>query len=378
MSEPEHFRDFQFRPVKLAGGDYRPLGLALGKGPSPLEVLVVTAQLEPRIADVRSAWKKRNAGRAAPLMLVVLYDKHAALCGPAGEDPPAYANVDIGQAERICREALEQPDRHAALRSLRDALPSVESKLPGIRNEGFLATHELAHGVRAAKWAQAWANAEKKSRPLLAERGDGLLRKLGFQIEKVDQVTSLLRAGTNGKKVAVAVLLHQSESPELQADRFGGLSPVSYALAVADRENLSYVIVSQGPKLRLYPVKVGVGVGRRGRTETYVEIHTGLLRDTDAGYLWMLFSADSLVEGGTLEVLLTESKRFAGELAERLRERIYGEVVPRLAEALAVTRGLKKPTAKDLSETYEMTMTVLFRLLFIAYAEDKDLLPYKH
>ena len=43
--------------------------------------------------------------------------------------------MDIGQTERICREALEQPDRHAALRYLRDALPTVESDLPGIRNE---------------------------------------------------------------------------------------------------------------------------------------------------------------------------------------------------------------------------------------------------
>ena len=217
MSEPEHFRDFRFRPVKLVGGDYRPLGLALGNGASPLEVVVATTDAEPRITDVRTAWKKRNAGRAAPLMLVVLYDSRAALCGPTGEDPPAYPNVDIGQAERICREALDQPDRHAALRSLRDALPSVESKLPGIRNEGFLATHELARGIRAERWAQAWADAEQKSRPLLTERGDGLLRKLGFQIEKVDQVTSLLRAGTDGKKVAVAVLLHQSESPELSS-----------------------------------------------------------------------------------------------------------------------------------------------------------------
>lgn len=384
MSQSQHFGDFRFRPVSLPQSSYRPLGLALGNGASALEVVVAESTAEPRIADVRAAWKKRNAGRAAPLLLVVLYDSRAALCGPAGEDPPAYPSVDVGQAARICREALEQPDRHAALRCLRDALPSVESKLPGIRNEGFLATHELARGIRAARWAEAWADAEHKSRPLLTERGDGLLRKLGFQIEKVDQVTSLLRAGTGGKKVAVAVLLHQSESPELQADRFGGLSPVSYALAVADRENLPYVIVSQGPKLRLYPVKVGVGVGRRGRTETYVEIHTGLLRDRDAGYLWMLFSAESLVEGGTLEELLTESKRFAGDLAERLRERIYGVVVPRLAESLAAARFGERgrlariPTAKELAETYEMTMTVLFRLLFIAYAEDKDLLPYKH
>jgi len=377
----EHFCDLQFRPVKLASSDFEPLGLALGNGASPLEVVVATTTAEPRIADVRAAWKKRRAGRAAPLMLVVLYDNRATLCGPTGEDPPAYPNVDIGQAERICREALEQPSRHTALKALETTLKFCDAReypLSGITNNGFLATHELARGIRAERWAQAWGAAEHKSRPLLAERGDPLLRKLGFHIEKVDQVTSLLRVGTDGKRVAVAVLLHQSESPELQADRFGGLSPVSYALAVADRENLPYVIVSQGSKLRLYPVKVGVGVGRRGRTETYVEVHTGLLRDTDAGYLWMLFSAEALVTGGTLDELLAESKRYAGDLAERLRERIYGEVVPRLAEALAAARGLKKPTAKDLSETYEMTMTVLFRLLFIAYAEDKDLLPYKH
>ncbi len=371
--------DLGLRPVKLPENfPYPSLGLAIGNGPSALEVLVTTATTEPKLPTVRSAWKARNAGRAAPLMLVVLHNRKATVCGPAGDDPPAYPNVDIGQAERICREALEQPDRHAALRCLRDALPSVESNLPGIRNEGFLATHELARGLRLSEqWRRAWADANQKAKAILANRGDTLLRSLGFHIEKVDQVTSVLRAGVNGKKIAVAVLLSQAEAPELQADRFGGLSPVSYALAVADRENLPYVVVSQGSKLRLYPVKVGVGVGRRGRTETYVEAHTGLLRDSDAAYLWLLFSAEALIDGGTLDRIIDESKRFAGDLAERLRERIYGEVVPRLAEGLAAARGLRKPTATDLAGTYEMAMTVLFRMLFIAYAEDKDLLPYR-
>lgn len=373
------FNDFQLRPVKMPeGSPFDAVGLAVGKGSQGVEVLVAKSTTTPRLPNVRSTWKARNAGRAAPLMLVVLHDGRATVCGPAGDDPPAYPAADIGQVERICREALEQPDRHAALRSLRDALPSVESSLPGIRNEGFLATHELAAGVkRTTRWEKAWSHADKKARPLLTQKGDGLLRSLGFQIEPCDQVTAVLRAGPNGKKVAVAVLLHQSESPELQGDRFSGLSPTSYALAVADRENVPYVIVSHGSKLRLYPVKVGVGVGRRGRTETYVEIHTGLLRDTDAAYLWLLFSAEALVEGGSLEQLIDESRRFAGDLAERLRERIYGEVVPQLAEGIAKARGMKKPTASDLSQTYEMAMTVLFRLLFIAYAEDKDLLPYR-
>ena len=282
--------------------------------------------------------------------------------------------MERGQAERICREALDKPDRHAALRWLRDALPSMDSRLPGLRNEGFLATHELAVGARRL---DAWPDAERKARPLLQSQGNTLFHALGFEIEAVDQVTSILRAGTNERKTAVAVLLRQDESPELSTPRFSGLSPVSYALAVADRENIPYVLISQGSKLRLYPAKVGVGVGRRGRTETYVEVHTGLLRDSDAAFLWLLFSAEALAEGGSLTTLLEESNRFAGDLAHRLRERIYGAVIPRLAEGLAVARGLRKPTAQDFAETYQMATMVLFRLLFIAYAEDEDLLPFK-
>ena len=176
----------------------------------------------------------------------------------------------------------------------------------------------------------------------------------------------------------MAVLLRQDESPELAAPRFTGLSPVSYALEVAGRENLRWVVISQGARLRLYPAQIGVGVGRRSRTDTFVELHTNLLRDDDAAFLWLLFSAEALVEGGTLAKLLEESTRYAGNLAERLRERIYGEVIPRLAQGLAAARDLQQPTARDLAETYGMAMTVLFRLLFIAYAEDRDLLPYRH
>ncbi len=355
-----------------ANSPFTEVGLALGQGPSALEVLIVRCGTDPQLPIVRSAWKVRKGGRASPLILVVLHNGKATLCGPSGDEPPVYPSLDFGQADRICREALEQPDRHAALRLLRDILPSIESALPGVRNEGFLANHELVHGAREL---HAWSEAGEKARRVLGNRGEQLIRSLGFEMERCDQVTSILRAAD--RKVAIGVLLNQSESPELQADRFSGLSPVSYALAVADRENLPYVMVLQDSKLRLYPVKLGVGVGRRGRTETYVEIHTNLLRDADAAYLWLLFSAEAILQDGTLDQLIEESGRFAGELAEKLRERIYNFVVPALAQGLACARGMENPTAQDLAETYEMAMTVLFRLLFIAYAEDKDLLPYQ-
>ncbi|MHB8078212.1 MAG: Eco57I restriction-modification methylase domain-containing protein [Candidatus Krumholzibacteriia bacterium] len=362
------------RTVSLAASSpLRPHGLALGQGTSALEVLITSSAALPAAVALRSAWKARNAGRAAPLLLVVLHgEDRASLCGPAGDDPPAYLDLDRGQVERLCREALEQPDRHAALRALRDVLLSLGSDLCGLRNEGFLATHELRTGVRERA---DWSDCGRKARGILPQRGPDLLVSLGFQIERHDNVTSVLRAGD--RKIAVAVLLQRDESPELQGERFGALSPITHALAVADRENLPWVIIQHGAKIRIYPSKLGLGVGRRGRTETYIECHAGLLPDTDAAYLWLLCSADALVPGGTLEQLLDESGRFAGELARSLRERIYESVVPKLAAGIVVARDLRRPTPQDLTETYEMALVVLFRLLFIAYAEDKDLLPFR-
>ena len=86
-------------------------------------------------------------------------------------------------------------------------------------------------------------------------------------------------------------------------------------------------------------------------------------------YLWLLYSAEALAADGSLRQILAESHRFAGSLAERLRERIYDEVVPVLAQGIAAERNLKAPGPTELEQTYEMALTVLFRLLFIAYAD---------
>ncbi|MDW8444966.1 MAG: phospholipase D-like domain-containing protein [Acetobacteraceae bacterium] len=275
------------------------------------------------------------------------------------------------QAERVCARALAEPDRNAALRFLNEALPSLETELPGIRNEGLFSDHELARGARLRP---DWAAAQSRAAPLLGVGGLELLHRLGFEVRKLDGVTHLLRAGTRDR--AVAVLLNAGESPESAAPRFQNLSPVSWALAMADQRNLPWVVVVQGDRLRLYPVALGIGVGRRGRTETWIEMRTGLLRQDQAALLWLVFSADALQPEGSLEQLLDSSKRFASDLAVRLRERIYDRVVPRLATGIAEARALAAFTAEELRLTYAMALTVLFRLLFIAYAEDRDLLPF--
>ena len=357
-----------------SGHGLQPAGLFVGKGTSAMEVVVASASSVPARAALLDVWKARRASRAAPVLLVVLHPKGAALCGASGDTPPVHRSVDGAQAQRLCRELLDQPDRHAALRFLTQALPSLETLLPGVNNEGLVALHELQHGARSRG---DWTDAAKKAASIVGCRGRDLVQSLGYGVQRLDNLTFVLLGGR--RRTALAVMLRQDELPEAGAARFNNISPVSYALAKADDENLPWVLVVQGNRLRLYSTTLDAGVGRRGRTETFVECQPTLLADRDLAYLWLLFSAEALAPGGSLSQILEDSHRFAGDLAGRLRERIYEEVVPTLAHGVATERGLSSASPRDaVDRTYAMALTVLFRLLFIAYAEDRDLLPYRY
>ena len=374
MAEAAEFlSDLMTRPWSTdAKHGFQSVGLFIGNEANAIEVAVAQSPGAPTRTALLESWKARRGGRAAPVLLIVLHPGGAALCGASGEQPPVYPKIDAGQAERLCREALDQPDRHAALRFLAQALPSLETALPGLNNEGLVALHELEFGTPGR---QDWAEAGRKAAGTLGKRDVDLLDALGFRVERIDNLTSLLHSGD--RRTALAVMLHESESHEAGTPRFNNLSPVNYALTKADAENLPWVVLVQGNRLRLYSTAFDTGVGRRGRTETYIECQPSLLSDEHLPYLWLLYSAEALAADGSLNQILENSQRFAGDLAERLRERIYDLVAPVLAQGIAAARNIEKPTPEDLERTYEMALTVLFRLLFIAYAEDRDLLPYR-
>lgn len=377
MSDNDFLSSVELRPLILEiTASLKPVGLALGNGPSALEVAVLESPQQPTHTALKEAWKARHGGRATPVLVVALYQagnqQKAALCGPQGDDPPVIIDLDIGQIERVCLTALSESDRHSAIRFLHSALENIDTPLAGLHNEGLLSSHQLNIAIRDRRDLE---QAKSRGRDLLGSRGEDLIRGLGFEIQQLPGPEKVLIAGT--QKIALAIFLQREESPETGNVRFNGMSAVSYALARADEENLPYAIISNGPLIRLHSTKTGVGVGHRGRTETFVSAHLELLRDDQAALLWYLFSADALSPSGSLEQLLEESRRFAISLGERLQSRIYDQVVPQLATALAKARDLSAPTQQDLHETYQMALTILFRLLFVAYAEDKDLLPYK-
>ena len=98
----------RLEPVDLGIQPFDPFGIAYGKG-SRLQ-LGNPAQSDAPNSRLKAAWKSRQDGRGVPLLVVVLHNERANLW-PAGEDPPVYMDLDPGQVERICGEALEQPNR---------------------------------------------------------------------------------------------------------------------------------------------------------------------------------------------------------------------------------------------------------------------------
>lgn len=86
MTAPRPFlSEIPLRPIALAHQPrFRVRGLALGAGVAVLEVVIADHDGQPAMTALRSAWKVRNGGRAAPLLFVALYGDKCALCGPAG------------------------------------------------------------------------------------------------------------------------------------------------------------------------------------------------------------------------------------------------------------------------------------------------------
>ena len=337
-----------------------------------MEVPILTSSVTPKISALKKAQKKRKGQRASPVLLTVIHGRSSvSLCGPSGDNPPVYRNIQLNLAEKFCRTALKQPDRHKALKFCSHFLPSIETGLFGLNNKGMLSHHHLLHGV---KKRSDWEKATKLSGSISRFEREELLKKLGFHITPLDSLTYILKS--RDKKRALAVLLEPSENHESEEQRFNQQSPVHYALDRADQENMPWVLMVQNNHIRLYSAGKETGISPNSRTDTYVECQPSLLHKENLGFLSLIFSAEALSKGGSLEEILENSKRFSADAAEDLKTRIYDEIMPQIARGILHAKQLQDPSSEELKQIYHEALTVLFRLLFIAHAEDRDLLPY--
>lgn len=366
-------------PWKFSAGSVTATEILRGRDETNLVVVLAHAPAQPSKADLRATWKERSGGGVTPVLLAVVYsqgvDPLVALLGLDDDAVPVF-DIDLRIAEQLISDALAATSPSGLSAEIRRRLASLTSGVAsGVRTEGLLASHVLEQQPQE----QGWGELSTRSQRLVGLRGEALLTAMGYVLEPVADGIVLREAAEHGRRAA-AVLLAEGESFDNPLSRFHNANAVTHGLAVALRENLDWLIVISGPVLRLYPRDPDTGVGRKGQTQTYIEIDLSILPEPRCGYLELLFAPDSLAPRGALSRLLRDSSRYAADLSARLRERIYVSVVRNLSVAIASkmeVSGLPRAQRRGaLDEAYHQTMIILFRLLFVAYAEDRELLPY--
>lgn len=346
-------------------------------GPDPFglggfQIAVANAAATPSRQVLRDLFTARKGKTQTQLVVAVVHSGRVHLFGP---DPQAQPiELPVEQAERQLQSVLSEPDILAAterLAGFRKA--SGSTGVSGFTNSGLFATHHIMSNVPSRS---DWDELGAQALPLLGLRRHKLIEALGFTTKAGPNGSLLLSVGNHPPR-AVAVLLDDSEQFDTKTQRFQ-LSPIAFGLALAAKKELPWLVVLRKDQIRLYPGRDGVGVGAKGQAETFFEVDLSTIDKDYAALLPLIFSAEALSRDGTADELLLDSARYASELGARLRERIYDEIVPPLAVAVAQrleNRAQIELDTDGLSTAYSVTLRILFRLLFQAYAEDRGLLP---
>lgn len=369
--------------------DYlKPVEFYLGVDPDKgrdIVVRVVDAERPPARGDLEKLWQSmaqtlvlvlavRYVSKGTPVVDLVGGRRKLPTNAPKGTRPRPLIvqKVPVVEARKFCQIILNEETPHAANRLVARWMDERATDMPGLKNDGLFARHALLNYVPERP---DWPPASEKAAKVRDKAGRDLVKALGFHIDDSSEPNAALLT-IDGAPTASALFLEGAASFDEASAQYGAISPVTHALAVARRHRVRWVVLTRKRSIRLHPVSPDLGVGRRGRTTTYVEINLDMLPEDRSAFLWLLFSSEALSDGGTVDEILAASERFANDLGSRLRERVYNEVIPDLATALG--RQLADSTEDGwLAEAYHRTMVVLFRLLFVAYAEDKGLLPYE-
>ena len=158
----------------------------------------------------------------------------------------------------------------------------------------------------------------------------------------------------------------QSRTPHGQILRY---------LSTADIESESRIrwgFLTNGGLWRLYDYRA------RPRATGYFEAYLGEMLESGGEdglrLFYLLFRRDSFTpqQGATtsfLEAALAQGRRYEEKVAQDLSSVVFERVFPKLVQALA------DATGEDMSRVRHAALILLYRLLFVLYAEDRGLLP---
>ncbi len=166
-------------------------------------------------------------------------------------------------------------------------------------------------------------------------------------------------------------------------DTFTNINPSFQIINYLVGANVDWGILTNGKLWRLYYQKAS------SRSSNFYEVDLeDLLLKADLSaflYLFLFFRKEAFIKDSHgksfLDQILEGSTHYATELSDLLKEKVFEEIFPHLARGFLHYRktggGIQTETEETLKEIYNGALTLLYRLLFILYAEDRDLLPVK-
>ncbi len=353
------------RVVRLWEGQRNATGTALEVSEVALDETITPARL-------RQAWEARRGQTVRPVIVAAMVGERWLVCGPQGTPPPTV-DLTTELANRILSGLLDEPPVAAALRALTlFARTQGSGNVPGFRNRNLVSTHYVTTVLRRERRPE-WTDAAEFGTGALGRAGEPLLRALGYELRPLGPREYQLR----DDDLTVAVVHVYDDGASLDRVAEGRTAPPStIALARARDLGVDHALLVAGTLIRIYSLRAEEALDEGAASAAYVEFDTALLPAEFAPLLGALVSPDALRPGGRLERIRAESGRYAVGLRERFTKRLYEEVVDRLVRGIweaARTSGCTPlPTENEL---YRATLVLLFRLLFLLYAEDRNLLP---
>lgn len=275
-----------------------------------------------------------------------------------------------------------------------------------------------------AEFKRRWLQLERMRNPSEAETEDEfifpVLRGLGWEWlvqpsadrQRRDIADALLFLDGNAKdrarplpplaRFAHGAVIVENEAKKTNLDRAParGEAPASQVLRYMSRADvhssgsLCWGLLTNGGTWRLYYGRsasksegfVGINLADLLNPPPLapVSVPDGAPADHWMRVFLLLFHRDAFVEGGPgsvtfLDTVLAEGRIYEARVTENLSVSVFDRVFPRLIQAFADNDpSADRTSASWRAEAREGAIRLLYRLLFLLYAEDRDLLPVRH
>ena len=290
---------------------------------------------------------------------------------------PLRKDSEYNRATTIFRKHRITADILTAHAGLANIVRDMTSSNAFFTNRGLFSTYYLEKRM-FKEITRKKRNLDREANPVLdvlrsvdgKERIPLLLKSLGYDMKKSNNGYSLSIDGKGASSIIV------TDHRELDV-KHGDVIPSMQA--VAELRNHEWVMLTNGRIWRMYSSKVS------SASTNYFEVdleQADDVKDARIRYFVAIFGAKSLHTKNNvsqLDVIHEGSVAYASELEANMRNEIFdGDMFTMLVRGVLDHDKDKEYSRSELDSAKRMAIRILYRLLFILYAESRYLLPVDH